>query len=194
MDSTSICNLALSYLAKGTISNINENKELARQCKTHYDHQRRMLLTDYDWGFAKRYAKLAAITMATPYQGYEFAYTYPTGCLAVRRLYQDSSEENEEFIIADIDANTRAILTNIESAYIDYTYDVSDTTIFSEVFCEALARAMAQAMAVPLTGNSTLMQLNYQLMQYAVLKAKVTTAREKKKETVYPTGYFDGRS
>ena len=46
MNNTDICNMALAYLAKGRISSIDENNELARQCKLFYDHSRKGLLRE----------------------------------------------------------------------------------------------------------------------------------------------------
>lgn len=66
MNNTDICNMALAYLAKGRISSIDENNELARQCKLFYDHSRKGLLREYSWGFAKRIIRLAELDASNP--------------------------------------------------------------------------------------------------------------------------------
>ena len=85
MNTIDICNLALSYIGKGTIADLEEKNENARQCKLHYDHQRQMLLRDYDWGFARRIVNLAVVNAKIP--GWRYVYKYPAKCLAVRRLF-----------------------------------------------------------------------------------------------------------
>ena len=69
MNNTDICNMALAYLAKGRISSIDENNELARQCKLFYDHSRKGLLREYSWGFAKRIIRLAELDASNPPKG-----------------------------------------------------------------------------------------------------------------------------
>ena len=54
---TDVCNMALAHIAKGRISNIDEQSELARQCKLFYEPTRKELLRSYTWGFAKRVSK-----------------------------------------------------------------------------------------------------------------------------------------
>ena len=53
MNSTEICNMALSYLGNGRVNSIDDAAEDARKCKIHYDHDRRRMLAAYSWGFAK---------------------------------------------------------------------------------------------------------------------------------------------
>lgn len=46
---TDVCNMALAHIAKGRISNIDEQSELARQCKLFYEPTRKELLRSYTW-------------------------------------------------------------------------------------------------------------------------------------------------
>ena len=83
MNNTDICNMALAYLAKGRISSIDENNELARQCKLFYDHSRKGLLREYSWGFAKRIIRLAELDASNP--DWKYVYAYPEKCVCARR-------------------------------------------------------------------------------------------------------------
>lgn len=64
---TTICNMALAYLAKQRIVDINEQTETARQCKLFYDITKQELLREYSWGFAKRVAKLSLLAKGSKF-------------------------------------------------------------------------------------------------------------------------------
>ena len=134
MTSTDICNLALSYLSKGKITSMDDNTEEAAQCKIHYDHARRLLLRQYPWGFAKRTVKLALLAGKEP--GWDFAYAYPAGCLAVRYVFDEEGASAKEEHVQDFDTamltgNQKALLTDVELAWCEYTYNVKDVDVIS---------------------------------------------------------------
>ena len=73
----------------------------------------------------------------------------------VRLMYNDSftglPKKNEYRIMS---SNTgRKIYTNIENAWLEYTADVKDTSLFDDQFVEALSWKLAAEMAYSLTGN-----------------------------------------
>lgn len=249
MTSTNICNMALSYLARQRINDINEQSETARQCNLFYEQAKRELLREYTWGFAKRVAPLALLTTVrlakppTPEDAWEknediakilndpdiptkktgrriikrdlkhwraghyggvpdwkYLYVYPQKCIAARKIFSPEThhvlwcdkdiEEWDLFLATD---NVQAIGCNIPKAWIEYTYDVDDVKLFSPDFVEALARLLAFKICVQVTGSANLQQTQYQLYQVALLKAKYTTAAEKKEKLDYPNKYFMGR-
>lgn len=196
MTSTDICNLALSYLAKGRIMSMTEEKsEEARQCKLHYENCRKRLLSSYTWGFAKSVVRLARLAVAVP--GWEYIYAYPQNCLRLNLIFDEQNARNKETDITDYETinvgTTKAIATDIENAWVEYVADEKDPERFSVEFVEALARMLAYSMAMVLTGNAQLMQTNYQLMQASVQEAKTISATERERKTEYPTTYADAR-
>ena len=193
--STDICNLALAYLAKGRIISMDENTEEARQCAMHYDHCRRMLLRSYRWGFARRTEKLALKEDKIP--GWRYIYGYPAQCLSVRFVFPEQFACRKEFDrwqyeIADV-GSVKAVCTNVEHAWCEYTEDITEVKRMSEEFIEALARYLAASMAMVITGNAQMMQTNYQLMQAVLMQAETESAREREHRTEYPRGYADAR-
>ena len=195
MNNTEICNLALAYIGKGTIASLDEKNENARQCKLHYDHQRQMLLRDYDWSFAKRTVQLALVN--TKIDGWRYAYKYPASCLAIRRIFsEDSLQPNRgtaQYELIAINDSDIVIATNVENAKCEYTADVVNGELFAAEFDEALARAVAGAACLALAGNEQMQQTQYNLMQYALVKAKVTTAKEQDWRQEYPDVYIKAR-
>ncbi|MBR6510860.1 MAG: hypothetical protein IKT51_01260 [Phascolarctobacterium sp.] len=199
LNNTDICNMALAYLAKGRIANINEQSELARQCKLFYETTKKSLLRDYSWGFAKRVIKLAELTEESPY--WNNLYAYPEKCVCVRKIFAadngkivTAEQEKEKWDLFLATDNVLAIGCDIEQAWMEYTYDVDDAELFSADFLEAFTHMLAFNICLQLTGNTVLQQQQYQLAQNALSRAKYTTAAEKHSKPEYPSKYFDGRA
>lgn len=196
MTAIDICNMALGYIAKQRINSLEENREEARQCKLYYDHCRKMLLRDYNWGFAKKHAPLALLDAKV--KGWSYVYKYPNNCLAIRFIYNDSGAAAKEydrgkfdtFITAD---DTHAICTDIEQANIEFTTDTTDADMFSVDFSEALARLLASNIATMLTGNQGVANNQYQLFQMAMQRARTGNFYEQQKDVHFPQGYADAR-
>lgn len=195
MTSTDICNMALSYLAKGRILSLGENSEEARQCAMHYDHCRRLLLRSYRWGFARRTEKLALSTAKIP--GWEFVYGYPSNCLSVRFVFAEETADRKEYDKDEYEVavvgGVKVLCSNVVDAWCEYTEDVAEVAKMSEEFVEALARYLAASMAMIITGNAEMMNTNYQLMQTALQAAQLDDAREREKTPVWPTKYAEAR-
>ncbi len=196
MTNTDICNIALSYLAKNRITSLDDNTEEAKQCKIHYDHCRHMILRSYTWGFAKKVEELALLNETVP--GWKYAYGYPQKCVAVRLIFSESraackESQKAQFEKAIVTDNTRAILTNVENAWCEFTYDATDADMFSEEFIEALARLLASSMAMQLTGDAQIQANQYQIYQVAVRAGMTAAANEREKKPTWPTDYAYAR-
>lgn len=196
MTNTEICNMALSYLSKGRITSFTDNTEEAKQCTIHYEHCRKMILRSYTWGFARRVVQLSKLSTEIP--GYTQVYAYPAKCLAVRFIFDDAGASTKEsrkenYDIAMATDNTKAILTDVENAWCEYTYDTTDPELFPEEFIEALARLLASSLAMVLSGNANIQQTQYQLYQVAIAQAKTQTAQEREKKPTWPTDYARAR-
>jgi len=199
LSNTDICNMALAHLAKGRIANINEQTELARQCKLFYESTKRALLREYTWGFAKRVIKLAELTDESPY--WEYLYAYPEKCVCVRKIFSAddigkyvTEQEKEKWDLFLATDNVLAVGCDIKKAWMEYTYDVDDVGLFSADFLEAFTHMLAFNICLQLTGNTALQQQQYQIAQAALGRAKYTTAAEKHEKPSYPDKYFSGRA
>ncbi len=153
MDSIEICNVALRRIGVAEIERMDEASEPARACSRFYDFTRRNILQRFPWTFATRRVQLARVDEKAP--DFEYVYQYPKDALAVRLMYNDSftglPKKNEYRIMS---SNTgRKIYTNIENAWLEYTADVKDTSLFDDQFVEALSWKLAAEMAYSLTGN-----------------------------------------
>lgn len=199
MTPTDICNMALAFIAKGRIASMDEQTEQARQCKLFYEQTKIDLLRNYTWGFAKRVSKLAELTQAEASPYWKYIYAYPQKCVAVRKIFdketgkQVLAGQQEEWDLYMASDNVLGIGCDVPQAYLEYTYDVDDTNLFSADFVDAFSHMLAFNICLQLTGNSGLQQTQYQLAQQALMRAKYTTASEKHNIPDYPSKYFDGR-
>ena len=191
-----ICNMALGYIAKTRILSLEDKSEEARMCKLYYDHQRRLLLRNYTWGFARRVSVLSPLKKTV--HGYDYVYAYPSECLAVRKIYNEQGAsvkeyEKEKYDIFVMDNGVVAIACNVEDALIEYTYDVVDADTFSVDFVEALSRLIAYNIAQPLTGSSNMAQEQYQVFQAMIANAKLANANEREQKPHFPDDYISVR-
>lgn len=196
MNNTDICNLALSYLGNQGILSINDNTQTARLCKTHYEHCRRIVLRSYTWGFAKKVEQLAQVDEKVA--GWGYVYAYPQKCLGIRFIFPEElarvkSAKRSEFETVCLSDDTQGIATDVQNAWCEYTYDLTNAERFSEEFIEALARLLASHMAIELTGNTNIQDNNYQLYQAALNLAKLAVAQEVQQKPRWPLKYANAR-
>jgi len=153
MDKIEIINLALARIGVASIERIDEASEAARQANAFYDHVRRTVLRKYQWSFASRRVELALLPQSP--DAYTFAYRQPSDALYVRRLYEKGSNKpwDKKHYKCTADKEGRVIYTNIEFAEVEYTADITDTSLFDDGFIEALSWKLASEIAFTLTGK-----------------------------------------
>lgn len=201
MNTTDICNMALSSIGQGRIASLTEDSELARQCAIYYDLLRKSLLDTFRWGFAERSKKLAEVNAEMP--GWDHVYAVPNDCRIVRQIYNrnerlETSEFTKEhtyhqFKISLVDESTKVVMVNMEDAWMDYTADIRNAEMFNPHFCEALAHKLAYYLAMPLSGSQSIKQTEYQLYQTTIQQAMLASAIENHHKIQWSQKYFDAR-
>ena len=152
-----IFNMALGFIGLRTIASASENTPEAVQCELFWDRARRSALQDFPYGFARRRIRLAEKALPDAYAGeWRHCYGLPDSCLKIVGIYdgrggdfsalpyQIRNEGREVIILADT-----------EQAWADYTMDVQDIRLWSELFVMAMARKLACLVAVPLLKNNS---------------------------------------
>jgi hypothetical protein len=99
----------------------------------------------------------------------------------------------QDFRVVMVSAYDRAIATDVDEAYAEFTYDVKDPSVFSEEFSDGLAHLLAAAMAISVTGSAAIQTQNIELAQQAIEQAKYLDAVEQERRTEYPRKYADIR-
>lgn len=194
MTITDICNLALSHLGVGTIRDVHEETETARACKLYYDATRRMLLREYPWGFARRVERLAKMP-DKQFPGHKNVYMYPELCLYIYRLTDGTPtpDERPQFEVFNLDNSTKVIATDIDDAWADYVYDVTDPDVWDAVFLEAMTRKLAADLCMRLVGNQSLFEQQFNLYRAALDMAMTQVAKERQRDPEPLNRYSNAR-
>lgn len=189
-----ICNLALSRVGARRISSLSENTKESRECNKIYTDTRDVVLAAHDWGFARKHKTLAAIATPT-YPGWDYAYAYPTDCLAARRIKDDTGsvsqiaydlEEERYRSVGKVEFEVRAtealdgkvILTDQADAVLIYTARVTDPNVFSIEFIDALAYRLASDLAVPLRADTRKSDTHFRKYTFLIGSAQASSANE----------------
>ena len=158
MDKIEIVNVALGRIGVAAIESMNEASEPARVATRYYDLTRQLVLRKFPWGFATRRVQLALLDVEP--NDYKYAYRYPADVLYLRGLYNENFDKpihSHNFKILS-DKNGKVLYTDIDHAYIEYTADIKDSTLFDAQFVEAFAWKLAAEIAFILTGNLNIAQ------------------------------------
>jgi hypothetical protein len=161
-----ICNLALAHLGEDPIVSLTDENKSARSLNRIYELSRDVVLRMKDWRFASVKAALAEVAdQEVP--GWTYIYAYPAKCLCIRKVFIDVENKNpdpieyETIFIPGI--NQKAIACNSEQAYIEFTYQVTDATLFDMAFVNAFSFLLAAQVAKPLTGDDTIAKTMLQI-------------------------------
>lgn len=189
-----ICNRALSHLGAYRIDSLAGSTKEARECNTLFDDTRDAVLRAHDWAFARAHKTLAVIANAE-YPGWTYAYSYPTECLAARRiwnetdglpgtiydpstdLYRSTGKIPFEVRAAE-DLDNRVILTDKEDAVLIFTAKITDPNLFDSQFIEIMAYKLAADLAIPLRADAKKRAELYQTYLTFLQGAQAESANE----------------
>lgn len=193
MDKIQIVNIALGRIGVAAIESLSEASEAARVASRYYDIDRQLVLRKYPWGFATRRVQLAQIE--TKPNDYKYAYRYPADVLYLRGMYNEYFDKpiHEQNYKILSDKSGKVLYTDIPHAYIEYTADLEDVSLFDPQFSECLAWKLASDIAFALTGNLQIMQTALQAYNAYVNEAMGNDAEEDEEEDVEVNRFVDAR-
>lgn len=179
-----ICNLALMHIGTSTtIASLSEQSAEARACARVFNTARDTTLRDHNWNFATRFASLADIGSAP--HGWSYRYQYPNDCLkAIAVHYEHIARENATRqaisfrVIAQDNLESKAIITDISPAILEYTAQVTNTENFDPLFVEALSLRIASMIAFTVTGKTRLRNDALKLYDDILANARFVDAQE----------------
>lgn len=186
MSSVKIANLALSHIGNSaTIQSFTESSTEASVCNLWYDFARIQVLESSDWNFARKQALLAEHADAVP-DNWAYRYQRPSDCIAIRKIVNPGGETLDAVpyrIENSLDGETETILTNVTTASLDYTFDVTTVTLFSATFITGLSYLIAHYIAMPLTGSQ---EIQDRMLQRYSGFARLAQARNANEEVGLP--------
>jgi hypothetical protein len=194
----SICNLALSNMAKDNISDLDEASPEAKLCKQFYEHVRDTILQAYPWRFARKTASLAEIAN-TKEDRWLYAYRRPTDCLKVIRLNDANLADYLPYSDGIVggafayDLEGTSLFCDLTPAYLEYTVRLEDPTKFPPLFVEALAWHLAVRLAMPITRDPKARADAYQLAMRMQNEAAVADANEVRETSDFASEMVEAR-
>lgn len=203
-DKLSIWNSAIGRVGEGsTVDDPDEDTVFARACRRHYDLARDAVLQEFNWQFAKRVAALALVS-DPPTTGWDYLYVPPGQCIAVHRvgmlrqslyippyatldpgwLNANRPEiENtpwEGFGITNSSGDETAVIgSNVETAYAEYTRQITDEQQFPPLFADALAWRLAVDLAMAAPRSESMRQTAWNGYNVVMDKARADSARKR---------------
>lgn len=178
----SICNMALSNIAKDGINELNEPTPQAKACNQFYAHTRDLLLQQYPWRFAGKTIALAQVAN-TKTGAWGYAFNRPNDCLKVRWVrsaYSDIEyqQTEQEQIANPFDIEGELFFCNLSPAFLRYTFRLTDPTKFPPLFVDALAWHLAVRLAMPVARDPKLRADAWQVARQIQGQAQEADANE----------------
>lgn len=155
-DKNLICNMALGHCGVApTIQDVdNDTTPEALYCRTFYETCRGSLLEMQEWNFAKRRATLNVLS--GPPNDWAYRYKIPNTCKLPLNIVNPNTrnprrDERIPFDIKDYDDGYgKVIVTDQADAQLDYNFDVTDESLFSDTFAFAFSQLLAVNISTPL--------------------------------------------
>ncbi len=196
-----IYNLALHHLKMRPITATSDTTPSGVACNAFYDIALADTLGETAWGFATVQESLSEVDTSTWTEellGWDFAYTYPEHSLRVWTVFDESTvKTRDEQLFEEIyysNSAARFIVTDLASAYAEYTWNVTDTTKFDAKFVLALSYKLASLMAHELTGNLEVSKQMTAVYQNVLSEAKRLNFSGKNKKPDVTSSYKNARA
>lgn len=177
---TDICNNAIGRIGAQRIMDIDdEDSKSARICKNAYEINLREVLRLAPWNFAKDRVQLAELSTA-PVFGWAKQYQLPTDFIRLIQFNDLDAWQDEPSDFYEIEG--RKLLTDEDTARIEYIKFVDDPNQYDALFTKALVVLLASEIAVPIRQDEEL--ATRLLTEFTSLKlpaARKTDGNEKKR-------------
>ena len=178
-----IINLGLSHIGQTPIVTMVETTVQREAASRVWEYILKEVLASYNWGFAR---VTLALTVLSNYTSliYTYAYTYPSSCVRVWKVYGDGSTEHTigvKFrVLYDTTNNQKVIVTDLEDAYAEYTHFQETVTEYDPYFITALSHRLAAELAVPLNGDPEMAKGQIAIFNNLIKEAHRFSAHESK--------------
>jgi hypothetical protein len=177
--------MALSHLGMQKVFTTTPNNDpRIVACNLYYDDALKDTYEANEWSFATVKDQFAQVDADVV--GWSYVYAYPPKAASINYVYSEANVKykiEQEFEVVYLpDTNKKVVCSDEESAYIEYTHIVEDTTLFSSKFVTALSFKLAALMAQTLTNDPGVSQAMQQNAGLIVQEAQRLNKGEKIKK------------
>ena len=200
-----ICNKALLRLAAnqvdspdGRVATITTESLEAKLCKLNFPLIRDVVLEDRVWSFALKQATLDTPNTESPLFGYGEAFTLPSDCLNLWRVYFDGNTANTNNLVSADDwiVQGRDLYINAEKVHIEYVQTLDNVSIINGTpqFVDSLSLRLAIEICMPLTENQDLYIALSNEYEQRLINASAIDGSQAKHETFRSNKLTSARS
>lgn len=178
LSKTDICNQALARVGGKTIMDIDDDEaKNARVCKNVFEAVVREVGRQADWNCLKARSELGQLSTA-PAFGWDYQYQLPSDFLRLTHL---NGIEYHGQVQDEYEIEGTVLLTDAESAKVQYIKYSEDTPKWDALFTNAVVVLLASRIAVPLRQDENMAQaLLTEYERIALPQARKTDANERK--------------
>ena len=214
----SIANKALRHLGMSPISSLEDDHPSVDAVVEYFAIAREETLEAHRWSFATVVELLVDNTNVDgdDYPDWSYFYNYPANALAIWNVfngtttgtlttsfpgwdaalqtYPAGSKEDQDFEVRYNPTNAEQVIcSDLNDAYVEYTYKMTDTTLWSRKFIMALSYKLAAMMAHDLTGDANIGLKLTETFNALISEAKRLDFSHKKKQPARTSGYVNSR-
>lgn len=192
-------NISLGHLGMPAITQAELTANVhpsAIAANLYWEPARNDVLGEFNWSFATTTLALSALSVNDA--SWDFVYTNPTTSVgSIWAVFNDATiteKYEQEFEVKYISTlSLSAIFTNLDDAYGEFTYKVTDPAVWSNKFVMAFTYRLASMMSLPLgIGPDKGLQL-MEISNSYFSETKRVNSSEKRKVTPQSSKYQDSR-
>lgn len=175
-----VCNLALQRIRQASIASLEGDSFQAESCSLIYEQSRSSLLSQYNWTFAIKKAKLVPEDNTDDVlKDYTYRYALPNDFLKLFEVYDD------KHLLVPIQnvpppyvRESNKLLTNSSPCILKYICDLENVSEFSPMFIDCLSLDIAIRLVKSFLDSTTYEQLLTAQFQQVLAEAKINDCQQ----------------
>lgn len=179
----SICNGGLIKLGADTITSLDQDTKNARLCKARFALLRNMVLESHPWKFATKVVELPSID-GTPELDYTYQFALPADYICMQRA--------DDWKI-DFEVFNDVLYANYAPLKIKYTFENTNTGMYTYSFAEVLSWRIAADLAYAITNSTTVADLMIKGYEAELRVARFNSAKNQSPQGPIADTFIDVR-
>jgi hypothetical protein len=191
-------NLALQHIGMKKVSATTGTDPSTVALNNYYEVCRDDVFREFKWPFATVQQSLNESSVVSAPLDWLFAYNLPTlnvasvWCVFNEATYTDKDDQDFQILYDPTNA-TKVICSDLEDAYYEYTYIVTDPTIWDAKFYLALSYKLAASIAHVLLGDAEKGMKLMEVYNAIIAEAKRISSYEKRRKPNQDSSYQNSR-
>ncbi len=192
-----LCNLALNHIGMRKIGSLDGTDPSAVACTNFFEPCRDDVFREFQWPFCTVQQTLNQSIITVPL-GWTYCYDYPVSNTAgVWYVFNDATAKQKHLqdfeVLYDPESGTRIIGSDLDGAYAEMTYIVTNTLLWDAKFDMAMSYRLAATICPILTGDNDKALKIMNLYMAMINEAKRIAAVEKLKKPDRTSDAIDAR-